>query len=64
MNLASLMCTLFVALNLGTPGYLMGVVAILVAVVMTLITIRMGLVWADMEDTFGRPPRGVRSAEG
>jgi hypothetical protein len=64
MNLASLVCTLFVALNLGTSGYLMGVIAILVAVVMTLITIRMGLVWADMEDVFGGPPRGIRGAEG
>jgi len=64
MNLASLVCALFVALNLGTPGYLMGVIAILVAVVMTLITIRMGLVWADMEDVFGGPPRGIRGAEG
>ena len=64
MNLASLVCALFIALNLGTPGYLMGVVAILVAVTMTLVTIRMGLVWADMEDTFDRNPRGLRSAEG
>lgn len=64
MNLASLVCALFVMLNSGVPGYLMGVIAILVSVVMTLITIRLGLVWADMEDTFGRPPRGVRSAEG
>lgn len=64
MNLASLVCALFVALNLGVAGYLMGVIAILVAVVMTLATIRMGLVWADMEDTFGNHPRGLRSAEG
>ena len=64
MNLASLVCVLFVALNFGVSGYLMGVFAILVATLMTLITIRMGLVWADMEDTFDRPPRGLRSAEG
>ena len=64
MNLASLVCALFVATHLGVAGYLMGVIAILIAVFMTLVTIRMGLVWADMEDTFGRPPRGVRSAEG
>ena len=63
VNLASLMCTLFISLNMGVPGYLMGVIAILVAVTMTFVTIRMGLVWADMEDTF-RPPRGVRGAEG
>ena len=64
MNLASLVCVLFIALTFGVPGYLMGVIAILVAVVMTLVTIRLGLVWAEMEDTFGRPPRGLRSAEG
>lgn len=64
MNLASLVCALFIALNLGVPGYLMGVIAILVAVLMTFVTIRLGLVWAEMEDTFGGPPRGLRSAEG
>jgi hypothetical protein len=65
MNLASLVCSLFVGLNLGAPGYLMGVSAILVAVVMTLTTIRMGLVWADMEDSLGgHTPRGIRGAEG
>jgi hypothetical protein len=64
MNLASLVCVLFIMLNLGVPGYLMGVIAILVAVVMTFVTVRMGLIWADMEDTFGEPPRGVRSVEG
>jgi hypothetical protein len=64
MNLASLVCALFISLNLGVSGYLMGVIAILVAVTMTFVTIRIGLVWADMEDTFGRSPRGVRSAEG
>lgn len=63
-NLASLVCTLFIAQSLGVPGYLMGVVAILVAVTMTLVTIRMGLVWADLEDSLGNPPRGLRSAEG
>jgi hypothetical protein len=41
----------------------MGVIAILVAVFMTLITIRLGLVWADMEEAFGRPPR-MRELEG
>jgi hypothetical protein len=65
MNLASLVCALFISLNLGLPGYLMGVAAILVAVFMTLVTIRMGLVWAELEDSFDeRPPRPVRSAEG
>ncbi len=64
VHLAALVCTLFISLNLGVSGYLMGVTAILVATLMTLVTIRMGLVWADMEDTFGRPPRGVRGAEG
>ncbi|MEI7898991.1 MAG: hypothetical protein WCK89_01975 [bacterium] len=64
MNLASLVCTLFLSLSLGVPGYLMGVIAILVAVILTFATIRMGLVWADMEDTFGRPPRTPRGVEG
>ncbi|HRR34674.1 MAG TPA: hypothetical protein P5026_11280 [Kiritimatiellia bacterium] len=63
MFLASLVCTLFVGWNLGVPGYLMGVGAILVAVLMTLLTIRVGLVWADMEEAFGRPPR-MRELEG
>lgn len=62
--LASLVCVLFVTMNMGTPGYMMGAIAILVSVVMTLLTIRMGLVWAEMEDEFGRPPRGLRNAEG
>lgn len=62
--LATLVCFLFVALNMGVPGYMMGVTAILISVIMTLMTIRMGLVWAEMEDEFGRPPRGLRSAEG
>ncbi len=64
MNLATLVCALFIALQLGVPGYLMGVVAIICAVVMTLVTIRLGLLWADLEETFGRPPRGPRATEG
>lgn len=64
MNLASLMCALFITLHLGVPGYLMGVIAILVAVTMTLTTIRLGLVWAEMEDSLSATPRGVRGAEG
>ncbi|MDX9868200.1 MAG: hypothetical protein RBT78_09770 [Kiritimatiellia bacterium] len=64
VNLATLVCTLFVTLNFGVPGYLMGVVAILAATLMTWITIRMGLVWAEMEDAFGGSPRTVRGMEG
>ena len=64
MNLASLVCALFIALNTGVPGYMMGVIAILVAVVMTFVTIRLGLVWAEMEDALEAPPRAPRSAEG
>jgi len=63
-NLASLVCTLFVTHTLGVPGYLMGVIAILVSVSMTFLTIRMGLVWANMEESLGPPPRGLRTAEG
>ncbi|MDD4622552.1 MAG: hypothetical protein PHG71_04875 [Kiritimatiellae bacterium] len=64
MFLASLVCALFIMLNLGTVGYLMGVIAILTAVSMTFITIRLGLFWAEMEETFGRAPRDVRNLEG
>ena len=42
----------------------MGVIAILVAVVMTLATIRLGLVWAEMEDSLDVSTRTSRSAEG
>ena len=64
MFLASLVCALFIMLNLGTGGYVMGVIAILIAVTMTFITIRLGLFWAEMEETFGRAPRYVRNLEG
>jgi len=56
INLAALVCTLFILLNFGLPGYLIGVIAILVATTMTLITIRLGLFWAEMEEKFGRTP--------
>ena len=62
MNLASLVCVLFLALNFSAPGYLMGVTAILVAAFMTFVTVRMGLFWDEMEDAFGRTPR-VRVTE-
>lgn len=55
MNLATLVCTLFLALNFGLPGYMMGVVAILLASFMTFATIRLGLLWADMEQSFAQP---------
>lgn len=64
VNLAALVCTLFMSLNFGVPGYLMGVVAILVATFATLVTIRMGLFWAEMEDTYDRHPSGMRDIEG
>ncbi len=62
--LAALVCALFIMLNLGTGGYKMGVIAILVAVAMTFVTIRLGLFWAEMEETFGRTPRDVHNLEG
>ncbi len=64
MFLASLVCTLFIMLNMAVGGYMMGVIAILTAVSMTFLTIRLGLLWAEMEDTFGRAPRYVRNVEG
>lgn len=47
--LASMVCSLFVCLNIGVPGYLMGVISYLVAVSLTFLTIRMGLILADEE---------------
>jgi hypothetical protein len=64
MNLATLVCALFLMLNFGVPGYLMGVTAILAACLMTLVTVRLGLMWAEIEDTFGRQPPHVRGSEG
>lgn len=65
MNLATLVCVLFFTLHAGVPGYLMGVIAIDAATLMTLVIIRLGLAWAEMESTFaGRAPRGIRGSEG
>ncbi len=60
-----LICTLFIGLSLNLPGNLIGVVALLVAVLFTAITIRLGLVWAEMEDQLDKPnnerfPEGYR----
>ena len=38
--------------------------AILAAVTMTFATIRLGLLWAEMEDTFGHAARDIRNMEG
>jgi len=48
--LASLVCSLFFFLNLGVPGYQMGVWAVAIAVTATILTIRMGLSLSDFED--------------
>ena len=61
--LASMVCTLFIGLTLGVPGYLMGIIAILVSVLLTLFTVRIGILWAEMEETFGRAPRDQRPAD-
>jgi len=43
--LASMLCALFICLNMGMPGYLMGITAVWVSVLLTLFTVRIGLVW-------------------
>ncbi len=48
--LATLVCSLFIFLNLGVPGYLMGAYSITAAITATFLTIRMGLAWCDFED--------------
>ena len=64
--LAAMVCALFVGLNVGVPGYLMGIAAVWVATLLSLFTVRMGLVWAEIEDEIGgpAPPRGQRPTEG
>lgn len=48
--LATLVCSLFLFLNLGVPGYLMGTFAITAAATATFLTIRMGLAWSDFTE--------------
>lgn len=55
--LASIVSTLSLCLHFKTPGYLMGIIALLVAITITLVTIRLGLLWADLEESFDRVPR-------
>jgi hypothetical protein len=62
--LASMVCTLFVCLNVGVPGYLMGITALWVSVLLSLFAVRIGLLWAEMEEEIDTPPRGQRSTEG
>ena len=47
--LAAIVCSLFVCINTGVLGYLMGVISYLVAVSLTFLTVRMGLILADEE---------------
>ncbi|MDR1497946.1 MAG: hypothetical protein LBS59_06015 [Puniceicoccales bacterium] len=54
--LASIVTTLSLCLHFKMPGYLMGVTALLVSITMTLIAIRLGLLWVDIEESFGRIP--------
>jgi hypothetical protein len=61
--LASIVTALSLCLHLGMPGYFMGITALLIAITMTLVTVRFGLLWADLEDSFERVPR-PRGTEG
>jgi hypothetical protein len=47
--LGSIVCSLFVCLNLGVSGYMMGVISYLVACTLTFLTVRMGLILAEEE---------------
>jgi hypothetical protein len=55
--LASIVTALSLCLPFKAPGYLMGVTALLVSITMTLVAIRLGLLWVDIEESFGRIPR-------
>lgn len=61
--MAMLVFTLFAGLSFKLPGNLLGVIAVLVAVLFTAITIRLGLLWAEMEDQMGKT-NNVRFPEG
>jgi hypothetical protein len=50
VNLATLVCSLFVFLNLGVPGYMMGALADICAGLATFLTIRMGVAWSEFEN--------------
>jgi hypothetical protein len=47
--LGSIVCSLFVCLTVGVPGYMMGVISYLVAVSLTFLTVRLGLILAEEE---------------
>jgi len=53
--LAFLVTTLFFLLHMGVPGYLMGVIAIAIAVGVSFVTMRLGLYWSELE-RFQSPP--------
>ena len=55
--LGVLMCALFIGLALKVPGNIIGVAAITIAVTFTIVTVRLGLSGADLEDTYGQPHR-------
>ncbi len=48
--LASLTVTLFIFYHIGTPGYLIGIYAIVIAIAATFLTIRLGLMLARYEE--------------
>jgi len=52
--LATMVIALFVFLESKIiPSYMMGGIAILFGIIMTIITIRIGLIWTDLDDHYG-----------
>ena len=56
VNLTSLVITLTLCLRLSAPGYLMGVIALLVASFSTYLSVKIGLKLADMHHNLTPPP--------
>jgi len=58
--LATMVMTLFLFLDTGiVPGYLMGGLAVLLALLLSLTTVHVGLIWGDFEDRYGGPSKRI-----
>lgn len=58
MYLATMISTLFMLQSTNlVPGYMMGTTAILCALAVSLVTVRIGIIRTDFEDSYGNPAR-------
>lgn len=62
--LATMVMALVIFLDTGiVPGYMMGGLAILCALLMSLTTVHVALIWSDFEDTYGGPSKRVPATD-